>query len=394
MMSESPDVIELALDSMTYGGRAVGRDQGRAIFVAYALPGERVRARLTDDHGRYAFADAVEILDPSSDRVQPPCVQFGAGRCGGCHWQYIDYATQLTFKREIVREQLRRIGGFDACEVLQTIPSPTPLGYRSHATFHVLPDGDLAYVGTDGRSLVPAADCLIVRPELQARIAGFKAQEARRIRLQIGSDAAEWLAVPISDDTSEEAASPSAYVHYIVHGRVFRASAGSFFQVNLAQAETLVTEVLARLALQGWERVLDLYAGVGLFSAFAAEKAAHVTAVEVSPSSVRDALHNLSAFSNVLVMEASVEHAMKRLRGHVDCVILDPPRAGVDAKTIASLIEKQPRRIVYVSCDPSTFARDAKRLTQAGYTLGAVQPVDMFPQTYHIELVAAFEWSV
>ena len=177
-------------------------------------------------------------------------------------------------------------------------------------------------------------------------------------------------------------------VHYTIKGRVFQVTGGSFFQVNLAQAETLVDLVLERLDLRGSEHVLDLYSGVGLFTAFLAERARRVSAVEVYAPAVRDAEVNLAEFANVDLRVGAVEAVLPR--GNFDAAVIDPPRAGVKPKALDALIARAPRKIVYVSCDPATLARDAKRLAASGYRLIDVQPVDMFPQTYHIESVAAF----
>jgi 23S rRNA (uracil1939-C5)-methyltransferase len=181
-------------------------------------------------------------------------------------------------------------------------------------------------------------------------------------------------------------------VHYVVKGRTFRVSAGSFFQVNLAQAETLVDLALARLGLEGDTRALDLYSGVGLFTAFMAERAGVVTAIEAFPGAVADAAHNLAAFENVNLVEGTVEDALARLgdKGY-DVALLDPPRAGMEGAALDALAACGPTRIVYVSCDPATLARDIKRLAGRGYRVVDVQPVDMFPQTYHIEAVALLE---
>ncbi len=387
------DTFELDLTGMAYGGSAVGRHNDRAIFVPYTLPGERIRARLTLDKKRFAQAEMVEVLAASPDRTEPRCPHFGPGLCGGCHWQHIRYEAQLAFKQHIVADQLRRIGGLPEAVVLPAIPSPDPWYYRSHVTFQTSPTGRLGYISTDDRSVLPITECHIIRPELLEDFRqrnGRAPKGAARLRVQVGSAGDRLAAMTAPDERTFQPVTTTTTVRYMVKGRSFQVTAGSFFQVNLPQAETLVNLMLDRLALTSAERVFDLYSGVGLFSAFLAERAAHVTAVESFPLAVQDALDNLADLSNVEIIEGAVETVLSQLPGVYDAAVLDPPRAGVDARALAALISQAPRQIVYVSCDPSTLARDARTLTQNGYRLLNAQPVDMFPQTYHIETVAAF----
>jgi 23S rRNA (uracil1939-C5)-methyltransferase len=399
--------FDLQLTAMSHGGEALGRHDGRVIFVPFGIPGEKVRVRIVDDKGRFARAELIDVLEASPARVTLRCKHFGV--CGGCHWQHIAYAEQLTLKQQVVADQLARVGGLRDVTVYPTIPSPSPWAYRSHATFHVSEDERLGFVALDGRKVMPIEECHIVREEIldfvsagqtRALASGLSLQNpgksGGRLRVQVGSDGREWLLAANAVDEQMEnapagALSGEGVVHYTVRGRRFQVSAGSFFQINLAQAEKLVHLALERLNLQGRERVLDLYSGVGLFTAFLTERAGQVTAVEVFPPAVQDALANLSEFENVEVIEGALEEAMSVLKGRFEAALVDPPRAGIHIKALDALAKKiRPGKIVYVSCDPATLARDAKRLVSAGYLLRDVQPVDMFPQTYHIEAVATF----
>ncbi len=408
-----PDnTFELTLDEMAHGGSAIGHHAGRAIFVPYAIPGERIAARITDDRTRYAFAEGVTLLDPSPHRVTPRCGHFGPGRCGGCHFQHIDYAAQLDYKRAIVIDQFKRIGGFANVTVHPAIPSPDEWSYRHHATFHVDDGGNLCYIGTDNSTLIPVEECPIIRPELLDLLNELDFEdiaELERVRLQSGSDGDLMVILSTKDDQAPELEvnmpvsinfllsdnEPvnligSSNLSYTVHGRRFRVTAGGFFQVNLPQADKLVDLVLDRLNLQGGETVLDLYAGVGLFTAFLAERASLVTSIESYPPAVTDADENLADLDNVDLIEGSVEDVLSELEDAYDAVVIDPPRTGVEPVVIDILDALGPRTIVYVSCEPATLARDAKRLAAKGFRLVDVQPVDMFPQTYHIECVAHF----
>ncbi len=415
------DLITLELTGMAHGGSAIGRYEGRAIFVPYGIPGEQVRVRIVQDKGRFAIAEVVEVLGESSDRIQPPCSYFGAGKCGGCQLQQIDYTRQLNFKQQIVRDQMARLGGLPDVTVHPTIASPEAYGYRSHATFHVASNGQLGFIKTDHRTVLPVDDCLLLSPTLRDSFENAKNRHFKpgtRIRFQWGTedqpihfpmgsltdDVAEPLVEKPNQPSSRKAKhSRSAVsdqdvsknlsneaVHYMIKNRAFRCSAGSFFQVNLAQAEKLVELILERLNLQGSEHILDLYSGVGLFTAFIAAHAAQVSGVELFESAVEDAQVNLDDYTNIELYVGRIESVLPRLGHNYAAAVVDPPRAGMDAAALDALVQLQPQQIVYVSCDPATLARDAKRLTASGYTLRDVQPVDMFPQTYHIECVAHF----
>jgi 23S rRNA (uracil1939-C5)-methyltransferase len=415
------DLITLELTGMAHGGSAIGRHEGRAIFVPYGIPGEHVRVRIVQDKGRFAIAEVVEVISASSDRVEPPCPYFGEGRCGGCQFQSIDYARQLALKEQIVRDQLGRLGGLPDVVVYPTIASPKPYGYRSHATFHVSSSGQLGFIKTDHRTVMPIDDCLLLSPPLRTPFEDAQSQHfspGSRIRFQSGSEGQpiHFAMGAVTDDITEplldkplqrrtpqrnrsniEQSTPKTSdkpsegaVYYKIKNLTFRCSAGSFFQVNLAQAEKLVDLVLERLSLHGDEQLLDLYSGVGLFTAFLAAHAAHVSAVELYTPAVEDAKVNLSDYAHVDFHVGKIESVLSNFKNNFDAAVVDPPRAGMDAPALDALINLEPRQIVYVSCDPATLARDAKRLTAAGYTLRDVQPVDMFPQTYHIECVAHF----
>jgi len=398
------NIITLTLTNMAHGGDAVGRHEGRAVFVPFGIPGETVRARITQDKGRFARAEIVEVLETAPIRVEPRCKHFG--QCGGCHGQHIRYQAQLEFKRQVVADQLARIGGLREVTVHPTLPSPDPYNYRSHITFQTTPDGHLGFVSTDGRTIIPIDECHLVRPEIAALSFQGSAISSHlpnakqgKLRVQIGS-MGDPIIFPLdssqqNDDSNSLLSThySSRSVTYTIKSHNFRCSAGSFFQVNLSQAEKLVELVLERLALKGSEWVLDLYSGVGLFTAFLAQAASQVSAVEAFPPAIADAMVNLDSFDNVDLYEGTIEAVLPALKGKFAAAVVDPPRSGMDAPALNALIKRAPRRLVYVSCDPATLARDAKKLVISGYTLRNVQPVDMFPQTYHVESVALFEYA-
>lgn len=402
--------FELELTAMAHGGDALGRHEGRVVFVPYTIPGEVARVRITDDKERFAHAVPLDIVTPSPDRVEPPCPHFGPGRCGGCQLQHVAYERQLIIKQNVVRDQLERIGKFRDPVVLPTIPSPDPWQYRSHVTFTTLPDGRLGFYSDDNSRLIPIDTCAIIRPELlelyeqldampetveRVRLQCGDAPEDRMLVLQTGDDLAPEIEVdfPVSvnlllSDNEPVSLIGSPQVTPRVFGRPFRVTAGGFFQANVALAGALVEQVLVNLDLQGEEAVLDLYSGVGLFTAFIAERADFVLSVESYPPAVTDADENLADLDNVELVEGPVEDVLADLDGPFDAVVVDPPRTGLSNEVIDELGRLAAPLIVYVSCDPATLARDARKLAGHGYRLGQVQPLDMFPQTYHVESVA------
>ncbi len=411
LMNPEDNTFELELTGMAHGGSAIGRHEGRTIFVPYVIPGERIRARVVEDKGRYARAEVVEMLTPSPDRVTPRCPHFGPGLCGGCQWQHIDYAAQLRLKHEVVIDQLERVGKIKAPRVLETLPAPDPWAYRVHVTFHMDDAGAPGFWADDNRRIVPIEECHIIRPELMDLLdeLAFEETTVNHVRLYVGSDGALMLALSAADDEPPELETDlpvsvnfllsdneplnligSTHARYAIRGRWFRVTAGGFFQVNPPVAGLLVDEVMRRLNLTGVENVLDLYSGVGLFSAFIAERAALVTAVESYPPAVTDAEANLAEFDNVDLIEGAVEDALPDLEGPYAAAVIDPPRTGMTPAALDALVAHAPRTLVYVSCDPATLARDAARLLKHGYTLVETQPVDMFPQTFHIESVSGF----
>ena len=426
------DTITLQLKSIAHGGAALGRHEGRVIFVPYALPGETVRVEIAEDKGRYAFARLVEVLDPSPDRVVPPCPYFGSAGCGGCQWQHAGYPAQLRFKAEIVADQLERIGGIIDPVVHPTHPDRSGWAYRNHAQFHPAPDGGLGFQsaavgrtprqgrgerGEDtgagqGHWIVPIDECLILHPLLSDLYATLDLDlpDLLRLSLRAGTQTGDLMLIfEMADDLPPALESDlpvscvlllsdgvhvnligSNHITETVAGRTYRISAPSFFQVNTPQAAQLVRLVTEYLDLQEGETVLDAYCGVGLFTVHLAERAGLVVGVEAAPAAVADLLENTAGMDNVEVIEGPVEAVLPDLDMPLDAAVIDPPRAGIDRFALDALVERRPTRVVYVSCDPATLARDTKRLARAGYHLFEVQPVDMFPQTYHIESVALF----
>jgi 23S rRNA (uracil1939-C5)-methyltransferase len=394
--------ITLRLDAMTYGGDAIGRAGGKAIFARGGIAGEWVRAEIVEERDHFARAQVTDVIEPSPARVQPRCPHFelSASSCGGCTWQHIDYAAQLRFKTDIVREQLRRIGKIVDASVREALPSPDVWAYRNHAQFSVTPawrarlraiesrDGRLGCQAARSNWVMPIKVCHIVQPPIAEWFASAGRMEAGVVRVDVRA-AGSQLAVTLERDGQRIATDQR--LEFTVKGVPLRVSAESFFQVNTSLVETLVDLVLNWLDLRGGEMVLDAYCGVGLFSRFVAPVAGRVIGIELSRSAVDDARENLAQFNHVDLREGWVEQELASIAPPIDAAILDPPRAGCGPRVIGAVMDKQIKRLVYASCDPATLARDARQLVNGGYRLLDIQPVDMFPHTYHIETVTL--WS-
>lgn len=407
------DILDIT--GMVYGGYGVAQHSGHTLYVPYTIEGERVAATLLPPQKTVQFAQGETLLIASQDRVYPECEHFGT--CWGCQWQHIAYAAQLLIKFDVVADQLQRHGQFSD-EVLgralqPVIASEQQWHYNHSATFHRLPNGTFGFARRDER-LTTIHYCWIIHEELQALYEAIDVdfENIKSFSVHRGSDGQMMTVLHmLNDDLPEmEADMPTSVnvlltdreplnlvgdslIRYTVNERSFRATAGSFFRAHVPQVATLVSEVLFGLALTGREHVLELYAGVGVFGAFIAPRCEVLTLVESYPPAVTDADENLSEFDNVDVVEGSVLEILESLletEAHYDAVVLDPPARGVGTEEMAALIKLFPTRIVYVSSNPSSLGRDGLALTQVGYRLERVQPVDIAPQTSYADMVATF----
>ena len=407
-------MITLELSQMAHGGPALGRHQGKVIFVPYALPGETVVVEIETSKKSWARARLLEVTEPSPDRVLPPCPHFGPHACGGCQWQHIRYSAQLLHKTEVVRDQFSRLAGLRAVPVHPTRAVGEPWGYRNHVQLHPSRQG-LGYIAADGERVEAIHQCPIMHPlvaELFDEL-DIEIEDLQRLSLRAGVNTGQQMVIfetrddepfelevdrPVSCVLMLSDGTPVTLVgrdHFFeqARGHTYRVSAGSFFQVNTAGAEALIDTVSHYLSLRPHETLLDLYSGVGLFSLALADRAGQIIAVEAHPDAAADARFNVeaAALDNVRVVQGDAAAVLAALDQPVHAVVADPPRSGCGAEVIAALVSLRPKRLVYVACDPATLARDAKTLTAAGYRLTEVQPLDLFPQTYHIESVGLFE---
>ncbi len=401
-------IIELSLENPAYGGDTVGRlPDGRAVFVPFSIPGERVKIRVVADKKKFARGELLEVLQPSPFRVQPPCRHFGA--CGGCHYQHISYEQQLVIKRKILQDQLERIGGLENPKVEQVVRSSEMYNYRNQIRFHVGSENKLGFVYAKKKEVLEIDEChlpqealnelwplLEIEPHTGISTINLRLGKEDNIILSFESsnlfDAelnVESLPVSVVhvSPKGEQVLAGSDYTIMQVKGREFRVSAQSFFQTNTPLIEKMIA-VIEELILDGTSLVLELYSGVGLFSAFIAGRVCKLIAVEASDSACEDFVFNLDEFDNVDLYQGQVEEIIPILDLAPEIVILDPPRTGINKNVLEKIISMSPSLIIYVSCDPATLARDCRFLTTSGYKPIKFIPFDFFCQTYHIETLS------
>ena len=435
--------MHLTIEKLIYGGEGLARlpaddrGPGKAVFLPFVLPGESVEATLRERKPGFARAQANEIIEASSRRIEPRCPYFQ--NCGGCHYQHTDYEHQLEIKAAILKENLRRIAKLELDQELKIHPSP-PWNYRNRARLKVqnTPEFVLGYFKFSSHELLPVEECPISSPLINRAIgamwhlgrigkvpAGIREIEffanADDTQLlpevycaaEIGS-ATEQFATEMQDvlpdivgcvffearasktethsDPRRLAVSRAENLTYTTKLASYRVSAGAFFQVNRHRTDELVNIVAGTRRRGGRDgggtgTALDLYAGVGLFSSVLNREFERVIAVESSPTSHADLLYNSPA--NVKAVRATTEQYLENAAGKLrpELVVVDPPRSGLGEKVIHGLVKLNPSRITYVSCDPATLSRDLARLLHSGYRVEEAHLVDLFPQTYHLESV-------
>jgi 23S rRNA (uracil1939-C5)-methyltransferase len=437
-------VLDLRIDDLAFGGAGVARhDGGYVVFVRDAVPGDRVRAVVTKRKRHYGEARAVEIVEPSPDRVPPLAEHPGAP------WQVLPYERQLAVKQAQVDDALRRLGKLDGYELEPIVPAVEQWRYRNKLefSFGTSPDGELVcgfHAPGSWEEIVPVEDCLLQsergnvarrevlawargrglsaydRREQHGALRNLVIREGRRtgeiqIRLVVtaGEDVdTDSLAYAVTADSlivtrvenvgettaggESELVAGAAKISEVLRGLTFRLSAQAFFQTNTEMAEQLYGVADEYAGLQGWERVYDLFCGIGTIGLSLAPRAGEVWGLEIVEDAIADAIDNArtNEITNARFFAGDVRLALRDLveeAGRPDVVVVDPPRAGLSQKVVRRILEAAPKRLVYVSCNPTTLAPNAAQMVEAGYALRRVRPVDMFPQTPHIECVALLE---
>ena len=439
------DGVELTIDDLAFGGEGVGRVNGYVIFVRGAIPGDRVRAKIVEARARYGRALVEAIETPSPDRVTAPCPYFG--RCGGCRLQHLAYPAQLRFKEKQVRDCLERLGALAPFELRPILPAPEPYGYRNKMEFTIAQGPLIGLHEADRYDVVLDIERCLLESDAMNALLDEARREVRTRRLSVydqasgegllrfltlreGRRTGELMVNVVAARPDVEALAPVAgrlrervpatasvvlnvnakkasvavgseehlllgrdHIREALGGLTFQVSANSFFQTNTVQAERLFAIVETACELRGSETVMDLYSGTGAISLLLARRCRRVYGIEVSAAAIADAVRNAGAngIENCTFLSGEVRHVLPALMQdgvRAEIVVADPPRAGFHPKALGAVAALAPERIVYVSCNPATLARDVGELARHGYRLEWVQPVDMFPQTPHIEAVA------
>ena len=423
------DVLELTAGEAAHGGWCVARagELGSLVlFVRHALPGERVRAVITQVTAKLARADAVEILDPSPDRVTPPCPHARPGGCGGCDWQHASLPAQRRLKAAVIRQQLARIAGLERDVTVEPLAGDEPggplrdnaapgLGWRTRVTFAVGPDGQAGLHRHRSHEIVDVQECPIAHPLVNAaavparswpgatsvQVAAVPATGERgvliagRLRGRVPAVDADSIRL-VGRGGARSAVAGRGHLTQHASGRDWRTDLAGFWQVHPAAADTLTAAVAQALSPQPGDVALDLYCGAGLFAGALARAVGpdgRVVAVEGDVAAARDARHNLRDWPWARVHRGDVGEVLGRLGlAGATLAVLDPPRTGAARPVIDALIGgvggESLRRIAYVSCDPATLARDLKLLTAGGWALEHLRAFDAFPMTHHVECLA------
>lgn len=428
--------MPVKIDRLVFQGDGLGRlPDGRAIFVPSTAPGDEIEVRVEEDRRDFVRASAVRILTASPVRTDPPCRYFGT--CGGCQWQHVAYPAQLDWKRRILEELLARVGKLDGVPVATPIAPLTPWEYRARAQLKVI-GGARPCMGFHRRETNRVVDidhCPLLDPRLNALLHTMRrmkhpsffslfhglreawvalgtgtgelllslfarAQDRGALRLlfhTLGSVAPGLQGVVLLEGDPRQAPRVvdwhgARVLHEQVGDAHFRAGATSFFQVSGLAAAGLTSLVLEGAALTGTERILELYSGVGTFSVPLAKRARELVGIEANAGAAADADENLrlNGCLGARIVQAQVEQGLPGAAsdGTWDAVVLDPPRQGCSRSVLDLLASMRAARLIYVSCDPSTLARDLAALVRAGYRCASLQPIDLFPQTFHLECVA------
>ncbi|PKO04699.1 MAG: hypothetical protein CVU41_15980 [Chloroflexi bacterium HGW-Chloroflexi-3] len=407
-MDKKAGQISVKIEKPIYGGEFLARlPDHRPVFVPFVLPDEIAMVQVTQDKKGYARAALINVVEQSNKRVIPPCKYFS--QCGGCHYQHMEYAEQLKLKQQVVLEQFSRVPGFSEQILRNIIPSPNELNYRNNVQFSVNENGKLGFQAFGSNQIIPIDDCFLAGEQILQtwkmldleQFPGLKRIHIREglqeeIMLILESDnfveiPSLELDVPVSvvhlSDMGKIVMAGEDHLIYQVKDQFFHVSAESFFQVNISQAEKMIDLVCEYLPTNG-NTLLELYTGVGLFTRFLAERYELIYAVEESSSACDDFAINLDLYDHINLYVGSVKDIVPQLDIQPEVILLDPPRAGIDPRTLESILSNKAQIIVYVSCDVSTLSRDLKRLIEGGYHLVEITPFDMFPQTFHIECVA------
>ncbi|MEV8512810.1 class I SAM-dependent RNA methyltransferase [Dactylosporangium sp. NPDC051484] len=390
------ELLELEIGPVAHGGICVARHEGQVVFVRHALPGERVRARVTDRRKGFLRADAVEILLPSPDRVIPPCPFAGPGACGGCDWQHASWPAQRRLKSQVLREQLTRLGGVsdlsdlssvsDLSELVEALPGG-PLSWRTRVQYAVDAEGRAGFHRHRSSGIVPVDRCRIAHPAIQALPILERTWPPGATIEAVVSSSGDTATVTRASRTGR-VTSPAAPVREHAAGHEWTLDPGAFWQVHPHAVEAFTATVLDMLRPAEGERAWDLYGGAGVFAAALAPHCGPVTVVESEQRAVASGRRALRDLRNVTFVRGDVAQVLSNPSWRtVDVVVLDPPRSGAGRAVVSLIASRGPRAVAYVACDPAAFARDVRTFGEHGYGLTSLRAFDSFPMTQHFETI-------
>ena len=410
-------LITLTIEKLVHGGAGLAKHEGKACFIDGVLPGETVRAQITGERSQYFNARLHDILEPSPARIQPACPV--AGLCGGCQWQHIAYASQLSCKQAIVGDCLKRIAKLHHIEPLFPVASPLETRYRSRAAFKISGGGSpaIGFFQKQTHSVVEAQDCLLLEQELIEALQVCRELLKKDPRIAADYTGLELLALASSPlvlglwhgrtpNIKMKFALQTATgmvenqyppVSETVAGLEFLRDTENFYQVNRLQNQAMIEKVLEFLTPVAGGAVLDLFCGCGNFSLFLAKNNARVTGIDSNKACILEARNNarMNGIAGARFLTGTIEKLTAGdLAARYDGVLINPPRTGCEARTLQMVVATMPSIIVYVSCNPSTLARDLRLLLDTGYAVDEIQPFDMFPQTFHIETIVKLSRQV
>ncbi len=420
-MNDNPAEVTGHITNLAFGGLGILRHEGMVIFVPFTAVGDKVRCRIVEQKKNYARGELLELIEASLDRVKPVCPYFG--KCGGCQLQHISYDSQLKHKQEIVKEALNRIGKLPNVEVKPVIPSALQWSYRRHITFNIRSNGkklETGYIGIDDHTILPVSCCpIFVDPEnpvliqIQEVIKQFDNEQQNDGRVSIWTVSENQFVMSFQlkvQPKNGEVVLANAMKNFgwagaimttpeqtislglssptcDVEGLTFGFSHDAFLQVNPEQSNNIYRAL--KEVGRGTQKILDLYCGIGISSILFAKQGASVIGVEGNPTAIKLAKENAerSHVKNIKFKTADVKKVIVGLlkEQKADFVIVNPPRAGLDRSVVEALLANPPKKLVYISCMPSTLARDLALLCEVRYRVVSCQPYDMFPQTGHVE---------
>ena len=386
------DLVQVTIEKVAHGGHFIARHDGAVIFVRHAIPGENCTIQITSTGSSFNRADVVSVEAPSEFRVEAPCSFANRNGCGGCDFQHISVEHQRTLKSDVIAEQFSRIAKMDMRIEVEEVGESTHWRTRAIATTDR--NGKLGFYKSRSHSIAPVTDCIICVEGMDfSEIASRDLKGDVRVEISASNTGERSIALaPTRGEEKARLTEGPAVLHENVLGRSLEVSQESFWQSHKKAPEVLTQAVLEFAQLKSGEHVLDLYGGVGLFSAAILEEVGptgHVDLIEGSKVATADAARNFAAFSNITIATGDVAKLLPRITA-ADVVVLDPPRDGAGKEAVAHIARLAPRAIVYVACDPAALARDTAYLADHSYSLVKVRAFDLFPMTHHIECVALY----